>query len=157
MTYLLVFAVIAILEVVSAVLVFAFKDIVHTVLALSLLFVFNSAMFLVLGQPLLALLQLFIMVGGVSTYIFVGVASSTYSEFKATSYKTLVIASIAIFALFSYESLNSTKIIAGQNILTKQMIQTSIASNIGLFYLIAVMLFGAGMGSIILIKRMGSK
>ena len=75
MGYIALFAIIALLEILSATLVFVFKDMLHVVLSFSALFIINSAIFMVLGQPFLALLQLFIMVGGVSTYLFVGVAS----------------------------------------------------------------------------------
>ncbi|MGI0100767.1 MAG: hypothetical protein ACREBH_03580 [Candidatus Micrarchaeaceae archaeon] len=157
MVYVVVFALIALLEVLSAVLMFAFKDITHVVLALSLLFVFNSAMFFMLSQPLLALLQLFIMVGGVSTYIFVGVASTGYSKFKATDYRVLAIAYVTIFVLFSAKIAQIGTSAAQDNILTAQMIGSSLSSNIGILYLIMIMLFGVGIGSIILVNKISDK
>jgi NADH:ubiquinone oxidoreductase subunit 6 (subunit J) len=155
MAYIALFATIALLEIVSAVLVFVFRNILHTILALALLFVFNSIMFLMLEQPLLALFQLFIMVGGVVTYIFVGVASSSYSKFKGTNYKILAIAYLAIFLLFSFKVVQSGQTANGHNILSTGLIQQSFESNIGIIYLLAIMLFGAGLSSIILIRKLG--
>lgn len=157
MAYVALFIIVALLEVVFASLMFYFKNILHTVLALAMLFVVNSGMFLILGQPLLALLQLFIMVGGVSTYVFVGVASSGYSKFKNTNYLALIAMSVVIAALFSIKTLQINTIIAQQNVVTGQLIAQSLSSNLGLIYLIAIMVFGTGIGSILLVKKLGEK
>ena len=157
MAYVALFVIVAVLEILSAVLMFYFKDILHTVLSLSFLFIFNSAMFLILGQPLLALLQLFIMVGGVATYIFVGVSSAGYAKFKNTNYIALLILSVVIVALFSFRTLQIAPIAAEHNILSSSVIAQSLSSNVGLIYLLAIMLFGTGLGSIVLIKKLGEK
>lgn len=157
MVYAALFIIVALLELSSAVLVFFFRDIVHTVLSLSLLFVFNSVMFLILGQPLLALLQLFVMVGGVATYIFVGVGSASYSKFKSTDYKVLAVAYAFILVVFLARLANVGPIEAQQNILSSQIISQFFISDIGLVYLLTVMLFGVGFGSILLMKKLGEK
>jgi len=157
MAYVALFIIVALLEIISASLVFYFKDILHTVLALSALFVMNSGMFLILDQPLLALLQLFIMVGGVSTYIFVGVASSGLSKFRSTNYLLLIAFSAVIVVLFSVKTIQINTIIGQQNLVTGQTIAQALSSNIAMIYLIALMVFGTGLGSIVLIKKLGEK
>lgn len=157
MAYVALFIILALLEILSAILMYVFKDILHTVLALSFLFILNSAMFLVMNQPFLALLQLFIMVGGVSTYIFVGVGSVGYSKFKNTNYNILVVVYIVIFLLFSAKMVQTGPIIAEQNPLTNQLLSQSIGNNVGLLYIMGIMLFGVGLGSIMLMRKLGDK
>jgi NADH-quinone oxidoreductase subunit J len=157
MAYVALFIIVALLEVLSAALMFYFKDILHTVLALSSFFAFNSAMFLILNEPLLALLQLFIMIGGISTYVFVGVASSGYSKFKNTSYILLIVMVAVIAVLFSIKTLNINLVTNEQNVVTSQFIAQSLSSNLGIIYLLTILLFGTGLGSIILIKKLGEK
>lgn len=157
MIYLALFIIFALLEVLSAALVLVFRNILHIVLALSFLFIFNSVMFLMLGQPFLALIQLFIMVGGISTYIFVGVGSTSYSKFKNVNKVAFVIAYLAIFALFVYKLYGIGVSSKGENIVSGAMISGSLSSGIGLLYMFAVMLFGVGFGSILLMKRLGEK
>lgn len=154
MAYVALFIIVALLEVLSAVLIFLFKDILHVVLAFAAVFVFNSAVFLLLNQPFLALLQLFIMVGGISTYIFVGVASSSYSKFKSTNYTALAVAYVVVFILLSARLVQTGPIIEQQNLLTPQLIMQSIGQNAGYLYILAILLFGVGFGSIILMRKL---
>lgn len=157
MAYVAIFIIAAILEIISAALIFWFKDILHTVLALSFVFIINSAFFLMLNQPLLALLQLFIMVGGVSTYVFVGVSSASFSKFSHTNYIILAIASIAILALFSYKIIPAGTQVNQQNLLSSSLIAQALGSNAVLLYLIGIFVFGAGYGSVILMRKLGEK
>lgn len=157
MDYLALFMILSLLEILSATLIFVFKDILHAVLAFSLVFVFNSALFFVLAQPFLALLQLFIMVGGVSTYIFVGVGSASYSKFRHTNYTFLIVTYLAVFISFSYRITSVTPIIPETNLLSTTLISQSISSNLGLLYIIVLTLFGIGLSSIVLMKKLGEK
>ncbi len=157
MAYVTLFIIAALLELLSAALVLCFRNILHTILALSMLFVFNSAMFLILGQPLLALLQLFIMVGGISTYLFVGAASASYSKFRNTNYGLFAIMSILIFFLFTAKVGNTNPVSAEQNTLSVSLVSQSLGANVGILYLLTIMLFGVGIGSILLMKKLGGK
>jgi NADH:ubiquinone oxidoreductase subunit 6 (subunit J) len=149
---LVLFAVATLLGIASAVLVFMLKDVLHSVIALTFLFIANSAIFLILGQPFLALLQLFIMVGGVSTYAFVGVASSGY----ATNLTLFALFAIVIFAVLAYKGAPPNAIVQQQNMLSTNYLSQALASNVGLLYIMAVMLFGIALGSILLMKKMGA-
>lgn len=157
MAYVVLLVILALLEITSALLIFVFKDILHTVLALSALFVFNSAMFLVLNQPFLALLQLFIMVGGVSTYVFVGVASPSFSKFRNTNLGLFAVIYVALFLLLLSRLSQASPILTEQNALTGPLIAQSLGQNAGMLYLIAIVLFGSGFGSIVLMKKLGDK
>lgn len=155
MMYVALFIVIAVLEILAAAMIFMFRDLLHSVLALSFVFVMNSAMFFVLNQPLLALMQLFIMVGGVSTYLFVGVGSESYSRFKHTNYKILVLVYVIFFIAIAARTVQVTQISVSQNTISNGTVSESISSNVGLFYLIAAMLFGVGFSSILMIRKLG--
>jgi NADH:ubiquinone oxidoreductase subunit 6 (subunit J) len=157
MVYMAVFAAIALLEVLSAAMVLIFRNMLHVVLAISALFMLNSAVFMMLGQPLLALLQLFIMIGGVSTYLFVGVASEGYSKFRGTNYKLFAVSYLVIFVLFSLKLGQIGLLTSQQNVVSGQLIAQSIGSNIGMLYLTVIMLFGVGLGSIIVMGKIGDK
>jgi len=157
MVYVALFAILALLEIVSALLIFLFKDILHAVIALSATFIFNSALFLLLGQPLLALLQLFIMVGGVSAYMFVGVAAGSYSKFKHMNFLVFFALIAIIIAALYFVTSSSTVSATGQNLLSSQMITDTLTQNAGLLYIIVAMLFGTGIGSIILMRKLGGK
>ncbi|HUY70578.1 MAG TPA: hypothetical protein VMV00_03370 [Candidatus Baltobacteraceae bacterium] len=158
MDYTLLFAAVATLEIISAMLVFTFRNVLHSVLALSLAFLFNSILFLAMQQTLLALIQLFIMVGGVSTYIFVGVSSSGLSKFRHTS--LLVLGILAPLLIVAYAT-NLVYVTQGtstqQNQVSGLMIKSALGANIGVLYIITFVLFATGLSSIILLKSMGRK
>jgi NADH-quinone oxidoreductase subunit J len=103
----LIALILAALIVIGASLIFAFKDVLHVAVALSFVFLVNSLIFLLLNQPLLAVIQLFIMIGGVSVYLFVGVAAASYSHFKYTNYIALAAVAIALFAVMTYGAYNT--------------------------------------------------
>lgn len=157
MSYPAVFITVAALEILSVILIFVFKDVLHSILALSSFFLLNSILFFMLEQPIIALLQLFIMVGGVTTYLFVGVASASYSHFKHTNYIALIFLSAATTFLFLYKVSDTRFLNTQQNFLSDQAISAALTSNIGLLYIIAFMLFSIGLGSIILLKNLGAK
>ena len=158
MDYTLLFAAVAALEVISAVLIFTFRNVLHSVLALSLTFLFNSILFLALQQTLLSLIQLFIMVGGVSTYIFVGVANSGLSRFRHTSLLALgIMAPILIVAYTTNLVFVGQGTVTQENQVSGLMIKSALASNTGVLYVIAFALFATGISSIVLLKSLGKR
>lgn len=151
--YPVVFIVLSLVELLSITLIFVFKDIPHSVLALSMAFFLNSLLFLILEQPLLALIQLFIMVGGISTYLFVGVASLSFPRFKHTSHLFLSLLSIVFFTVCFYKATSMQFPIQQQNTLSDQAIAAYLASSIGQLYIITFVLFGVALGSILLLRK----
>lgn len=149
------FIIAAALEIGAAMLVFTFKDVLHSILALAFVFMLNSAILLMLAQPMLALLQLFIMVGGVATYAFVGASSSSYSRFRHTNVYVLAVSTIVLFLLLGYGALRSAPATGMQNTLSGASISQSLGSSVAMLYVMAVMLFGIGFGSILLMRKMG--
>ena len=68
------FVVLSAILIFFALMIFKSKRLLHAVLALTGVFFMSSVVLLLLGQPLAALLQLVILVGGMSTYLIVAVA-----------------------------------------------------------------------------------
>lgn len=153
MAYPYIFIALESLTFLSLLLIFIFKDVLHSVLALSASFLINSLIFLLLNQPLLALIQLFIMIGGISTYLFVGVASSALSRFKHTSYIVLAAVSVVFFVACFYNVATVQFTPLQQNALSNDAIAAYITSSISQLYLIALALFGVALGSIVMLKK----
>ena len=129
---------------------------IHAALFLSLVFFINALVFLLLSQPILAILQLMIMVGGIATYIFVSVAPAKNSIAKVR-YGVLVLLFIILFVNLALPMLLKGYINnAGLNYSfgLNNMIYY-ISANIGLFYLMGIMLFTTALAAIILMKMPG--
>jgi NADH:ubiquinone oxidoreductase subunit 6 (subunit J) len=148
-----IFIVAAAIDIISIALIYTFKDVLHSVVALAFAFIINSAFFMMLGQPFLALIQLFIMVGGVATYAFVGVSSAGYSKFRHTDRRIFMAAYVVLFILLAYAMLRSSSITALQTVPSLPLNQI-LTQNVALLYLIAIVLFGVAFGSIIMMKKM---
>ena len=147
---------IAVLEIAAAVAIFSLKDVMHSALFLALLFLVNSAAFLALEQPILAIIQLFIMVGGVATYLFVGVASEYPSKTRHTNIAALAIVSLLVFLSVWYPV---SGYFSGTNVtsLSFSSISSELSSGYQLLYLIVALLFGVALGSILLLKSLSEK
>ncbi|MEM3019764.1 MAG: hypothetical protein QW194_00360 [Candidatus Micrarchaeaceae archaeon] len=153
----LIFFIVAVFEIASVIAVFKLKDILHAAIALASVFFANSIMFLLIDQDLLAILQLFIMIGGVSTYIFVGVASGSFSRFKHTSYIGLAVISVVLAAVLLYPlvALGSSSTVS--NALTGSEISADMSSSIQYLYFVAIFIFAVSIGAVIVMKRIGGK
>lgn len=150
-----IFFSVAVLEIASVIAVFRLKDILHAAIALASVFFANSLLFLLMGQDLLAILQLFIMIGGVSTYIFVGVASASFSRFKHTSYVGLAIVSVLLAASLIYPLLSTGFAAGSASTLTQSEISASLSSSVQYLYFIAIFIFAISIGAVIVIKKLG--
>ncbi len=138
----------------AALFMFRAREMAHAMVGFLLVTVAAAALLVVLNLPLLALLQLFIMVGGVSTYLFVGVSSENLSRFKHTSLPILVVLAIVLAAVPIYK-LSLVQSAAGlSNAISTAVIQSAVSSNLTLFYMLAVLLFGIGIGSIVMMKSL---
>lgn len=157
----LIALILAALIVIGASLIFVFKNVLHVAIALSFVFFVNSLIFLLLNQPLLAVIQLFIMIGGVSVYLFVGVAAASYSNFKYTNYIALAAVAVALFAVMTYGAYNTGTVNLAQNqtltnSYTAIQVVTSLTSRYTIvsLYAITLMLFLLAMAAIPLLNRL---
>jgi NADH:ubiquinone oxidoreductase subunit 6 (subunit J) len=150
-----ILAITAIFEFAAIAFIFISRSLLHSVISLTLAFVVNSALFLIMKQPFLAIIQLFIFVGGISTYALVGVASSGFSKFPHTNKFAFIAVFVILLAAISYPLLTANISSTGTNAFTPLQVKSGITGYIGLFYLITAMLFGVALGSIILFKSLG--
>ncbi len=150
--------VLALLELLSAALIFYFKDMLHVGIALSVLFFFNSVLFLAAQQPLLAVIQLFIMIGGISTYFIIAVASLGTSDFKHIRIIPIVVFSAVIFIALALPIILLNPLNGNpQGPITMATLTTEFTSQIGLFYILTLLVFATAMGSIALFNRIGER
>jgi len=146
-----VFWVIAVLAVSFSLLVFAARRLLHAVLALTFVFALSAMLFLLIGQELIALLQLFIFVGGLALYLMVTIAAEYRSE-EHTHLAYVPIIAIVVAAamilpmvgiLYMQQQSNSFLSAAG----------TDFSNYYAMLYFIATLLFAVGIGSILVLKR----
>ena len=154
----LAFIFVAAFELLAVALIFAFRNMMHSALALALVFFANSLAFLVLGQPQLAIIQLLVLVGGVATYISVSVASSSYSKFKHVRIPALAVVAALLFAVMVFPLLrlglgNITIVGVGPDI----SMLSYMYGPVQYLYLIFALLVGTVLGSILLLKRIGAR
>ncbi|MGC8651754.1 MAG: hypothetical protein ACP5UH_00675 [Candidatus Micrarchaeia archaeon] len=152
-----IFVLLAFLEILAAALIFVFKNVMHSIIMLALAFLVSSLLFAAMQQPLLALIQLFVIVGGVLTYFFMGVTPAGFSRFKHTAYVPLAALAIISFLLLAYAVASVGTATESSNVLTRQAIASYIGSSIGVLYILAIVLFGAGFGAIELLKKLGAE
>lgn len=151
--YPIIFVALALAELVFISLIFFFKDVLHSVLSMAMAFFVNSLMFLALNQPLLALLQLFVMVGGIATFLFVGVASVSMSRFGHANLLMLLVLSVVFFAVSFYMAVGTPFPVQQQNFLSVEAIAGQLASGAGQLYVVVFALFGAAIGAITLLRK----
>jgi NADH-quinone oxidoreductase subunit J len=150
------FLIVSVMGLVVSFLVFAVKDILHAALMLSAVFFVNSLFFFMLDQPLLAVVQLFIMIGGITTFLFVGVASVQYSKFKHTEVAGLAVLWTIVFVILVLP-LNYVQITPFQsNLFGPDSIALSLGTSSMLFYLMLFTMFGVALGAILLLKKVGA-
>lgn len=156
--------ILAALITIGALLIFVFKDVLHVAVSLALVFFANSLIFLFLNQPLLAVIQLLIMIGGVSVYLFVGVAAASYSNFRYTNYIAFAVAAIAVFASMTYGLYSSGTVFMLQgmhlsNQYSSAQVVASLTSRYTIIslYAITLMLFMLALAAIPLLKDLRVK
>ncbi len=149
------FAVVAAFEMLCAMLMFIFRNALHSAAALALLFFANSLAFLLLGQPLIAIIGLFVTVGGISTYMFVSVASVRYPQLKARRALSIGLLSVLVFLAMSYPIFSWGAAAANAPMLSISALSPSLAASLPFFYLIAALLFGSALGAVLILKKAG--
>ena len=139
---------------VPAVLVFLERRLMNAVLCLAASAVGSALLFLYLGQTLVALLQLFVFVGGLSTYLVVAVASEKGPVKMldgATFFFALVVIAAALalvlngigFGQQQQQAVNSFSASA----------ETAFGSQYALLYASVFLLSATAVGSVLVLRR----
>jgi NADH:ubiquinone oxidoreductase subunit 6 (subunit J) len=147
------FIILAVITIVSAFAIFISRSILKSALALAFVFIAVSAVLLLLGQAVIATIQLFILVGGLSTYIILAVASETKPNKSKTNMKIFTILFIVIFAVTSYSILPSILSINTAQTNIYAAITYAMSQYLLPIYAIILFMFSVAIGSIIIIKR----
>lgn len=150
--YVLIYA-FAFLALCCSALLFIAKSMVRAVVLFALSALFSAGLMVAINQELIAILQIFIFVGGLSTYFVVSFGSET-SKIRP------VLKGLGIFALFI--ALGASLVYAYSRSpvpsLSKGSVQALLASSFSTYYpflaLLALLVFGAALGSILAIKRL---
>lgn len=149
----LAFVIIAAITLISSILIFIEKKLIHAVVALSLAFTGSALLFFMLGQTLIALLQLIVFVGGFSTYLIVAVATEekTVKLISLREFLTLaLIFSVGSgFFLLNYLPSSNNNVEASFLATASSAFTTSYS----VFYVILVLLFAVSISGVLIIRK----
>jgi NADH-quinone oxidoreductase subunit J len=153
--YFVLFAVLSLVELASLMLLYLLKDALHSVLALAVALSASALILLALQQPLIALMQLFITVGGIATYLLAAVASVDTKPSVSANMAALALLSIALFATLCYVTSGTGFTMQQGAVLSVQSIVSSMSANVTLLYTVTLALFCIGIGAIALMRKIG--
>lgn len=137
----------------AAMIIFIEKDLFKAALGLAVVFASSAGIILLLGQPLIALFQLLILVGGLSTYLIVAVASEGRAGFLHTNMLVLSISFIVLGGVLLYAIAMHPYPGSLTGAAIGQSISLSISEYYPLMYAMVFLLFSIGIGSILLMRR----
>ena len=154
MLELLLFIFLAAVGIVSGIVLLAQKSLFKSAIALAIVFISVGGFIMLTGQTLITLFQLFILVGGLSTYLIVAVASERESVFRHVDMRVFAVVFVIFGALMAYAVATNTPSSAAQATpggLAE--VAASINSYYALMGAIVFLMFALGIGSIMLIKK----
>ncbi len=143
------FIVLAVFTVGAAIAMFFQRSLLRSVTALTLSFVGSAVIFYIIGQDLIALLQLLVFVGGLSTYLIIAVSSENREVKKLPRLMVLAIIFTAGLSIVFV-----SPFAAAQNAADIQVYAATAFNNYyQLLFVIALALFGAAMASVLVIRK----
>lgn len=153
MLELLSFVFLAIVGFASALELLRQKNLFKAAIALAILFVSVAGFILLAGQGIVALFQLLILVGGLSTYLIVAVASERESSFRHVDMRVVAAVFVLFGALIFYAvAANSHPLgLSAPGILPE--ITSAVKVYFAFMAAIAFLMFALAIGSVLLIKR----
>lgn len=137
----------------SSLFVFFQRKLVHAVLALTMAFSSSSMLFLVLNQPFIALLQLLVFVGGLSTYLMISLSNEEKKAkyLRLALFVPLVVVLTVWFYFFAQMAFTAYTFVGGSINNTFAM---ALENYYPLFFIFAVLLFATALGSVLFIKKL---
>ena len=131
--------------------VFLSRRLLHAVLALTFVFIGSAIVFAFLGEVFIALIQLFVFVGGLSTYLIVAVASETSHDgfSKARFLSALVIIAVGIALILAWTGTG----IFPQGSSFPPIAASAISEYYVAFFMMLLLLFSAVIGSVLIMRR----
>jgi NADH-quinone oxidoreductase subunit J len=137
--------------IISALLVFLMKRLLHAAMALTITFVISAILFAAIGQAFIGLLQILIFVGGLSAYLIAAVATETKSKSMLKTkpfFASAIVLSIALTAIISS---------IPQAAYLQSTFQSSASMMFSQYYMLLfimmILLFSTAIGGVLIIKR----
>ena len=148
------FAVVSIVMIISAIGIFYQKRIMHSVVLLSIAFISSAFVFFILNQNFIAFLQLFIFVGGMSTYLIISV-SSEFRKTRMIDFMKICIVAIAITISISIGILNfhyqNSQVTVSQGF--SNFFVYAFQQYYSIIFTSVIMIFLVAIGSVVVIRR----
>jgi NADH:ubiquinone oxidoreductase subunit 6 (subunit J) len=141
----------AIIAVAPGVALFLQKKLIHSVVFLAIAAAASTLIFLYLDQVLVALLQLLVFVGGLSTYLIVAIAAEE-KQVKLTSRVRFLLATVMIAAVLSALLLSLPAGVAAGNDFSS-VAQASFSDYFALLLIAVLLIFASAVGSVLVIKK----
>ncbi|BCS90746.1 MAG: NADH-quinone oxidoreductase subunit J [Candidatus Micrarchaeota archaeon] len=130
--------------------IFYQRDIIKAVIALSSIFLFSGILLLSYNLILLGLLQILITIGGISTYLVVGVANADIERFKGFRSIAYMLVTAVLFASFLYiiyiSNISNTEEGFSSSAISYQIYSS--LSNIVLYLVISIYLVSLGAAAV---------
>ncbi len=147
------FVLVSAVTLISAVLVFVERRLLHSVVALSMAFVGSALIFLLIGQTLAAMLQLIVFVGGFSTYLIVAVATEEKAAklVRLRSFAAIALILLAGAGWLMLRYLPGSSVNVGSDFLSAA--GASFQSAYASFYIIVVLLFGIAISGALVLRK----
>jgi NADH:ubiquinone oxidoreductase subunit 6 (subunit J) len=142
---------IAIIAVAPGVALFLQKKLIHSVVFLAIAAAASTLIFLYLDQVLVALLQLLVFVGGLSTYLIVAIAAEE-KQVKLASRVRFLLATVMIAAVLSALLLSLPAGVAAGNDFSS-VAQASFSDYFALLLIAVLLIFASAVGSVLVIKK----
>ncbi|MEM3839061.1 MAG: hypothetical protein QXF01_00560 [Candidatus Micrarchaeaceae archaeon] len=134
-------------------MVFLQRRLVHSILALTAAFTMSALLFAIIGQQFIALLQLLLFVGGFSTYLMVSLANETKGRryIRLAYFIPLAVILAIMLCYFAFVSVPPAASLGTQPI--SATFPEALAEYYPIFYLMIALLFSAGIGSALFLKK----
>ncbi len=142
----------AAVTVAAAIMVFIERRLLNAVVCLAACAAGSSLLFMYLGQTLVGLLQLFVFVGGLSTYLVVAVASEERNG-ATLGRARFVVAAVVIAAVLAVllNGINPGQPQTGNSFVSSA--ESAFGSQYAMLYAMAFLLFSTAAGSVLAMKR----
>lgn len=137
----------------AAIAMFFQRSIFKAAIFLSASFAFSSVILIVIGEYLVAILQLLILVGGIATYLIVAVASEQNRHDNGINVPMLFIVAAASSIIIGYLLYPGTIGINTSGTGIYSELNASMANYQSLMFFIALLAFGAALPSIAIILK----
>lgn len=131
--------------------VFLERKLIRAVIYLAFAAISSALIFLYLGQAFIAMLQILVFVGGLSTYLIVAVATEEKSRKMPSNLSFAVFAVVSALILFQLTYSSASPSTSPADFVSSA--QQAFSSYYALFYICVLLLFASALGSVLVLKR----